>query len=407
MAPPATPIPESGDQPWPRKLTLLAASGLTVMSGATIAPSLPAIAEQFAATANAELLTRLVLTIPALSIAICAPLAGLIIDRYGRKRLLIVATFAYVLTGTSGAVLETLPGILVGRALLGVAVACVMTAATTLVGDYLPGPVRARFFGLQSACMAFGGVIVLSVGGLLAELHWTGPFYVYLIALLLIPFMMVTLYEPQRRSDADPPAAPSPPSSGETGSGWRLIALIYGVALATFIAFYMLPVQLPFYLKAMGTPEPSLAGLAIASGAFVAAIVSMSYARLRARLSHRGIVALGFALMGVGYAIVAMADSYAVVVAAMLVNGLGMGSVMPNLSVWLMARAPAALRGRAVGGLSASIFLGQFLSPLAVEPIAGPFGLAAAYGAVGGLLVLAAAVFALHATLYPRAAGEG
>lgn len=399
-------LPDAGDQPWPRKMTLLAAAGLTVMSGATIAPSLPAIAEHFSGTPNADLLTRLVLTIPALSIAVCAPLAGLIVDRYGRKRLLILATLAYVASGTSGVVLDTLPAILIGRALLGVSVAGVMTAATTLVGDYLSGTARARFLGLQSAFMAFGGVVVLSGGGLLAELHWRGPFFVYLTALFLVPFMVATLYEPERTPHSMPSAdSRGPDPAGASASGWRLIALIYAVALATFVAFYMLPVQLPFYLKAMGVPEPSLAGLAIASGALVAAIVSMSYARIRARLSHRSIVALGFALMGVGYGIVAAADSYGVILAAMVMNGLGMGSVMPNLSVWLMARAPAALRGRAVGGLSASIFLGQFLSPLAIEPIAGPFGLATAYAVVGGLLILAAIGFAIHATLFPRAAG--
>ncbi len=406
MATTAAPASESADQPWPRKLTLLGAAGLTVMSGATIAPSLPAIAEHFAGIANADLLTRLVLTIPALLIAICAPLAGVIADRYGRKRLLIVSTVAYVVSGTSGALLDTLPAILVGRALLGISVAGVMTAATTLVGDYMSGSARARFLGLQSAFMAFGGVVVLSGGGLLAELHWRGPFFVYLSALLLIPFMATALYEPDRRPQDPPPAGSLSPEPDQS-SGWRLIALIYAVAFGTFVAFYMLPVQLPFYLKAMGIPEPSLAGLAIACGALVAAFVSMSYARIRARLSHRGIVALGFALMAVGYGIVAIADSYGVVLMAMIVNGLGMGSVMPNLSVWLMARAPAALRGRAVGGLSASIFLGQFLSPLVVEPIAAPFGLAAAYGAAGALLVLCAAGFALHATVFPRTGDEG
>ena len=56
--------------------------------------------------------------------------------------------------------------------------------------------------------------------------------------------------------------------------------------------------------------------------------------------------------------------------------------------------------------LNESLFLGQFLSPLAVEPIVAPFGLATAYGTVGALLAVAAVAFALHATLFPRAAGE-
>ena len=395
----AAPISDGMDQPWPRKLTLLGASALTVMSGATIAPSLPSIAEHFADTPNAELLTRLVLTVPALFIAVCAPLSGLLIDRYGRKRLLVGAAIGYVLAGASGAVLDSLIGILIGRALLGIAVAGVMTAATTLAGDYLSGPARSRFIGLQSAFMAFGGVVFLSAGGLLADLDWRAPFLIYLSAVVLIPFMIVTLYEPERRSPATQAGI-----ALTAAPGWGLIAVIYAVAMATFVAFYMLPVQLPFYLKEMGVEEPSLAGLAIASGALVAAFVSMAYGRLRAQLSHRAIVALGFGFMAAGYGVIAIAETYATVLAAMAVTGLGMGSVMPNLSVWLMARAPAQLRGRAVGGLTASIFLGQFLSPLAVEPIAAPFGLAAAYATVAILLALSAAAFAAHVLRYPKPA---
>lgn len=60
--------------------TLLPVSLLTVMAGATIAPSLPAMARQFAGVENAgvenaELLVRPILTISAPSIALGGPLA--------------------------------------------------------------------------------------------------------------------------------------------------------------------------------------------------------------------------------------------------------------------------------------------------------------------------------------------
>ena len=45
-------------------VTLLAASSLTVMSGATIAPALPAIRDAYADGRQADLLTKLVLTPP-------------------------------------------------------------------------------------------------------------------------------------------------------------------------------------------------------------------------------------------------------------------------------------------------------------------------------------------------------
>ena len=70
-----------------RNTTLLLISTLTIMAGATISPSLPAIESHFAGSPNVEILTRLVLTLPALSIVICAPFAGGLADRFGRQRM--------------------------------------------------------------------------------------------------------------------------------------------------------------------------------------------------------------------------------------------------------------------------------------------------------------------------------
>src|ERR687896_1758333 len=104
------------------KGTLLVASALTVLAGATIAPSLPAMQVRFSEVAHADLLVRLVLTVPALFVVIGAPIAGLMVDRWGRKPLLVVSIPLYGLAESSGFLLESLSGILVGRALLGLAV---------------------------------------------------------------------------------------------------------------------------------------------------------------------------------------------------------------------------------------------------------------------------------------------
>jgi hypothetical protein len=59
------------------KATLLVVSTLTVMAGATIEPSLPAMRQHFADVANADYLVRLVLTVPALFLAIAFGLMGI------------------------------------------------------------------------------------------------------------------------------------------------------------------------------------------------------------------------------------------------------------------------------------------------------------------------------------------
>jgi MFS family permease len=94
--------------------TLLAVSSLTVMAGATISPSLPAIQAHFADVPAVDVLVRLVLTLPALFIALGAPLAGVLVDRWGRKPLLVVCVLLYAAAGASGVYLDALTPILIG-----------------------------------------------------------------------------------------------------------------------------------------------------------------------------------------------------------------------------------------------------------------------------------------------------
>ena len=57
------------------KITLLLTSMMTMMAGAVVAPSLPQIKQVFIKVENVEILTRLVITLPALFIAFFRPLS--------------------------------------------------------------------------------------------------------------------------------------------------------------------------------------------------------------------------------------------------------------------------------------------------------------------------------------------
>lgn len=209
----------------PVKITLLVVSTLTAMSGATIAPSLPVMREHFSNVANADYLVRLVLTAPSLCVAIAAPFAGVMIDQIGRKPLLAVTLLVYGLAGSSGLWLNSLGLILVGRALLGLSVAGIMTTATTLIADYYTGSVRARFLGLQSASMALGGVVFLSVGGFLADMNWRMPFLIYLVAWVLLPLVLLFLPEPSRTSQSSTPQSGVPVEPDSLPMGQKSVNL--------------------------------------------------------------------------------------------------------------------------------------------------------------------------------------
>ena len=115
------------------------------------------------------------LPLPALFIVIGAPFAGILLDKWGRKPVLIVTLILYGLVGSAGFFLDSLTTILISRAILGLAVAGVMSGFTTLITDYFSGPDLNRFLGYQGAFIGLGGVIFLLAAGFLAEAGWRWP----------------------------------------------------------------------------------------------------------------------------------------------------------------------------------------------------------------------------------------
>ncbi|NHC37686.1 MFS transporter [Scytonema millei] len=381
----------------PVKITLLVVSTLTVMAGATIAPSLPAMKQHFSTVPNADYWVRLVLTAPALFIAVAAPLVGVTIDKLGRKPVLIIALLVYGLAGSSGLWLNAIGFILFGRALLGLSVAGVMVTATALIADYYTGKARGQFLGIQAAFMALGGVVFLTLGGFLADINWRMPFFIYLIALVLVPCVVLLLPEPNRTKVAGANVADEPTSLA-TG----LVVLTYAIALISQIVFYLIPVQLPFHLQQLLQASSSQSGLAIALATGCSAVSSLLYQRVKARLSFISIYGIAFLNMALGYELLSFGAGYAVILLGLAIAGLGLGLLMPNMNFCLTSIAPGVARGKVLGGLTTSFFLGQFLSPIVSQPLTNFVGIAGTYrtaGIVMGIMAIAALVFLMRAKI--------
>ncbi|MEA5463903.1 MFS transporter [Leptothoe sp. PORK10 BA2] len=389
---PADSVPTPIADTWQIKATLLLVSTLTVMAGATIAPSLPTMQVYFNETPNAEFWVRLVLTMPALFIVIGSPIAGQLVDRAGRKSLLLGSAVLYGLAGSSGFVLDSLFAILIGRALLGLAVAGIMVSATTLIADYYQGDARANFMGLQAAFMGFGGVLFLSVGGFIAELNWRLPFLIYLFSWLLLPGIVLALYEPSLSKSGTDTTTADPKAEMPV----KLLVLIYGSALIQQIVFYLIPVQLPFYLEKITGAGATETGLAIAFAILFSAFASLNYGRFKKRFSFIKILAIAFFLIGLGYFGIGLVSNYWLILCVLIPTGIGLGLMMPNLNVWTANEVPDAFRGRALGGLTTFMFLGQFLSPIVSQPVRQALGMTATYGRVGVYLIVLATLLWIY-----------
>lgn len=371
------------DQRFAVRFTLLMTGTMTIMAGATISPALPALADHFADSPSVEYLSRFLITLPSIVIAIFAPLAGLIVDRFGRKRLLIAGIFLYGFAGSAGYFLDSLSGILISRAVLGLAVAAVMTVSSTLLGDYFSGRVRERFMGFRQGFIQYGGVVFLTLGGILASVDWRAPFLVYLLAFAILPLAVIFIFEPDRNRTVD-----GADLQKSLAAPLSVIAMLYGIGVLQSVAFYMGPTQLAFFLRDIGVASPTVAGLAMALISLASASVSMfSFAWFRRVFSRDSIFIIAFGGFGVSYWLMAAATDLVSILFVLSLTGACLGLLMPNLSLWVIDIAPERLRGRILGGLATSIFVGHFLSPLVSQPIAEVWGLRTAYALLGSAMI--------------------
>jgi MFS family permease len=371
------------------KVTLLLISSLTIMSVITISPALPEMTAAFSDVTNAEFLVKLVLTIPALMIAIFSPITGWLIDRYGRLKILWFALLFYAVSGAAGYFLNNLYEILVSRAFLGVSVGMSMTIVITLTADYFEGMERQKFVGIQIAFMSLGGILFIGLGGILADFGWRYPFLLYLFSLLVLPLSIMFLHEPvPEKKTAEVRGKSKAPS---------IIWVLFINTMLMWIIFFLIPVQIPFHLKAIGIEKNYLIGAAIAMSTAFSAVSAFLYSKIKGRLTFLSVFSLGYLLMAAGYICISFSDTYFLVVLAMMLSGLGIGMMIPNTNMWVMKIVPAHIRGKEIGKLTTFWFFGQFLSPIIIFPVLRMVTLSSAFMfAAVFLLVLSISFLIFH-----------
>jgi MFS family permease len=372
---------------------LMTGSCLPVLGAVLLAPVLPRMQDHFEGVTGSAALVPLVLTVPALSLALLAPFAGVVVDRLGRKRLLVAATVLYALFGTVPLWLDSLHGILLSRVLVGVAEAAIMTACTTLIGDYYSGRVRDRYLALQTMCASASATLFFVLGGALGAAGWRAPFWLYAVGLLLAPVMARALPNP---TTAGLGALPNPTTAGlgvstDSGPGPRPFPVrrMAGLCLLTVfgaVVFYTVPVEMSYLLDDLDVDSTGVIGAVTAVASAATVLGSLVFTRLTGDPRRRLPVLLlpcaaGFLVMGV-------ADGLPLLIAGAVLNCFGTGLLLPSLLTLAMSRLEYADRGRGIGLWTAAFFLGEFVCPLVLLGGKGALGSLASAVALLGFATL-------------------
>ena len=370
-------------------VVLLLSSCLGVLGAVLLAPVLPRIEDAFAGTAGVATLTPIVLTAPALVIGLTAMIAGRIVDRVGRKRLLVGALVVYAFVGTAPLWLPSLELIVASRVLLGLTEAAIMTCCTTLLADYFHGSQRERYFGLQVVFTTVAATVFFAVGGALGAADWRTPFWLYVVSLPLAVAAATLIWQPAPRAQAAARAEKLP------ALPWRRLAAPIGVSLVGGLVFYVLIVQLSFKLDDIGVESTAVIGAASAIASVGTAVGGVLFGRLAER-GPAVLVPLAFALSGVGIVGLGLSTTVPAVIAFAVVTGFGNGLILPSLLTWALGSLSFEQRGRGTGIWTSAFFIGQFVCPLVVLALTGALGgLGTALALLGAVSVVAAAAVRL------------
>ena len=362
-----------------RLVALLMTSSVTVMSGTTIVAVMPKISVYFQDVPNTELLVRLLLTTPFLFTAITAPIAGYVVDRLGRKLILILSVIVFGIAGTSGLYLNSLFTLIIGRALLGISIGGILTACIALTADYYKRDERQRMMGVQVAFMGFGAVVFLSLGGALGDIHWRAPFLSYAIAAIILPGCIFYINEPENIEKQETHIS----KVGKDKFPYLIIISIYFLNFIHISVFYLIPVLIPFFLQDLSYTRSFHIGLILAGMNLLSALISLTYGKLKLHFSFLEIAFSAFLFLGIGFIIISFSTGLKMILFGLIITSLSLGLFWPNANLWVNTVIPFQFRGRAIGMLATCTYLGMFLSPNIAQPFTTYYGIATTFGIIG------------------------
>ena len=351
---------DSRDIPLTANLLLIFGVTLMVVMGvASITPAFPKITRELGISVREVGLLISFFTVPGV---LFAPVAGVLADRLGRKKILIPALFLFGIAGGACGFVTSFKLLLLLRFCQGLGATTMGTLNITILGDLYSGKSRTAVLGYNMSVLSVGTAFYPAIGGALAMLGWRYPFMLPFVAIPLGIFVIAFLDNPESANDRKL----SEYIFEVVGNLKRKQAVgLFTISVISFLVFYGAYIAyLPLLLDGSFFASSLTIGFVMSITSITTAVTSSKVSALAEKTSKKAILIVGFMLFALSMLVFPIITSLGGFVIPTIILGLGMGMTIPCIQSLLIEMAHIKYRAAFLSFNSLVLRLGQTLGPI-------------------------------------------
>ena len=366
--------------------------------------------------------TGTLLALPAIvGLAVVGP-GGVLIDKFGARKVVIAAVLAEMLAQFLMAQVRDVPLAALSLTLSGLAIGVIFPAVQAMVATVMPPHQRQHYFGLNFTLLNLGLGLGGILGGVLVDVSRPETFellYYIDTATFLCP--LVLYLWPLRHYGQAVTASDREVESGNTGGYRQVLAdrvmrrLVLLGFLTAFIGYAQFGVGFQAFARQMADISTQALGFAYGANTAIIVVAQLVVLKFVAGKRRTRALVIMCALWSISWTVMALAApvsgttlAVVLVCASAAIFGVGETFLQPTLPAMVNDLAPDDLRGRYNSASAAAFHLAEIVGP----PFAGLM-IGHALGAIYPLTLVAGCVVAAVVTLRmerwlaPRVNGVG
>lgn len=290
-------------------------------------------------------------------------LGGYLADKIGRKPTLLISTFGAAAAMMLLAFAKTLPGFMAGGFLCGLMTSLYYPASSSLTADLIGKELRVRAFAVQRLVMNLATACGMMTAGLVAATSFTWLFIADAGTTVILG--LIVLFGLKRgigrKAVSNAGWASAIPVIGRDGAFLRCVFASFLMACIFWQTGSSLGLQVT---EGSGLDEKTY-GFLLGLNGLLIVFFELPLTNLTRRHDAQKLMAVGYALMGGGLALLAFGAGLEMLILSMVVLTIGEMISSPVASSYMANLAPDEMRGRYMGvaGFSWSIAAG--IGPMA------------------------------------------